>query len=191
MDNQFRKSPRAKFLDYDAGIFFITICTKNKIHYFGKIINEKMHLSPIGEIVDYQLANAEKLCNYVDVPLYVVMPNHIHAIVICRDIALRCVNENSTCQRHVPTENYQPISQRNPNPSLRDNPTCQRHVPTLSRYISSLKGAVTKLARNINPEFGWQERYHDHLIRGNRDGNKIAEYIENNVAKWNSDCFYS
>lgn len=62
--------------------------------------------------------------------------------------------------------------------------------PPLSRYISSLKGVVTKYARSRNIEFDWQSRYYDHYVRGNFDGNNISEYILNNVAKWESDCFY-
>lgn len=40
-----------------------------------------------------------------------------------------------------------------------------------------------------NIDFGWQERYHDHIIRGTDDGNKIASYIETNVIRWDMDCF--
>lgn len=45
-------------------------------------------------------------------------------------------------------------------------------------------------ARRNSIEFGWQSRFHDHIIRGERDENMIAEYIENNVARWANDCFY-
>ncbi|MCM1093425.1 MAG: hypothetical protein NC248_06240 [Bacteroides sp.] len=49
---------------------------------------------------------------------------------------------------------------------------------------------MTVFARRNDIEFGWQPRYHDHIIRGIRDGNLIAEYIENNISRWTSDCFY-
>ena len=77
---------------------------------------------------------------------------------------------------------------RNPNPYERPHETCRRHVPTLSRYVNSLKGVVTKYARSIDAVFGWQSRFNDHVIRGTHDGNRIAEYIENNVARWGEDC---
>lgn len=176
--DQYRKTPRAKFLDYDGGDYFVTICTRHRKHYFGDIYNNKMHLSKIGEFIELQLISASGFCKEITVPLFVVMPNHIHAIVSVKaqKIPLTCFAGNTL--------------QRSPNPSLRANSTCQRHVPTLSRYISSLKGAVTKFARSIGLDFAWQGRYHDHLIRGNRDGNNIAEYIMNNVTKWPDDCFY-
>lgn len=59
-------------------------------------------------------------------------------------------------------------------------------IPTirtaLGVVVGEYKQAVTCHARRNNIEFGWQSRYHDHIIRGTRDGNLISEYIENNVA---------
>ena len=136
-----------------------------------------MHLSEIGKIVDYHLKNVNKFRYDIEIPLFVIMPNHIHMII-----------NVGTSFRDVSPNN--PIEQRNPNPALRGNSECQRHVPSLSRYIQSFKTSVTNEARKINPFFAWQSRYHDHLIRGYRDGNKITEYIENNVLKWEEDCFY-
>ena len=45
-------------------------------------------------------------------------------------------------------------------------------------------------ARRNNIEFEWQTRYHDHIIRDTHDGNRIADYIENNVVRWANDCFF-
>lgn len=169
-----RKSPRANWIDYDNGLFFITACTKDKKHYFGKIFDGEMILSEEGKILEYELSHPEIHHKKINIPLYVVMPNHFHAIVVCRDIACDVF----------------PNAQRNPNSSQRANPDMARHVPTLSRYISLLKSAVSKQIHLFNPDFAWQSRYHDHLIRGNKDGNKIAEYIENNPINWSKDCFY-
>ncbi len=68
------------------------------------------------------------------------------------------------------------------------------HVPisrnALGTVIGSYKQAVTCFARRNNIDFAWQTRYHDHIIRGARDGNNIAEYIANNVARWDEDRFF-
>lgn len=172
-ENNTRKSPRALWIDYDMGLFFITICTKNRIHFFGKIHNGEMILSRIGEIVEYELSNPDKHHSDIDIPLFVVMPNHIHAIIE--------INTNRTYD--IPAE------QRNPNPALRANPDMARHVPTLSKYIASFKSAVTRQARLMDINFAWQSRYHDHLIRNNRDCKNISEYILNNPSMWDKDCF--
>ena len=185
---QYRKSPRAKFLDYDGGAYFITICTRKRGHYFGEIYDRKMHLNKIGKFVELQLSSASDFCKDIDVPLFTIMPNHIHAIVVVnrRDMPLACIN-----RRDMPLACINGnLLQRAPNPMLRANPTNQRHIPALSRYISSFKGAVTKYAKSQGLDFGWQSRYHDHFIRGTHDGNKISEYIINNVAAWHEDCFF-
>ncbi|MBD5234041.1 MAG: hypothetical protein HDS65_07685 [Bacteroidales bacterium] len=66
-------------------------------------------------------------------------------------------------------------------------------VPTqrtaLSVVVGGYKQAVTMFARRNNIAFNWQGRYHDHIIRGAHDGNRIDEYIENNVARWDADCY--
>lgn len=170
---QYRKSPRAPFIDYDEGAYFITICTKNSRYYFGDINDGIMYLSKIGSFVSEQLRRASEINPSVRVDTYVVMPNHIHAIIFL-------------------SKNPEPNSsaQRPPNPSLRANAELPRYVPALSRYVNSFKGAVTKYAKSIGCEFGWHSRYHDHLIRGHKEELHIAQYIIDNVKKWEEDCFY-
>ena len=153
-DTPKRKSPRADFHDYSGGDYFITICTLDKKHYFGSIFNNEMNLSDIGVYCYSQINEIPKHFQYAEVPLFVVMPNHIHAII------------------HIDADNNIPESRT-----------------ALSVIIGGLKRAVTMYARRNNIEFGWQNRYHDHIIRGNHDGNRIAEYILNNVALWDKDCF--
>ena len=170
---QYRKTPRAHFLNYDNGDYFITICTKDKKHFFGKIINNEMQYTPIGLFCHKQLENVSSFTNTVRIIVFTVMPNHVHVII-----------------RVVGTEGEEVDTfQRSLNPSLRANSTDARHIPILSRYISSFKGAVTKYAKSLGLEFGWQPRYYDHYIRNLQDGDNIYEYIVNNVFNWHKDCF--
>jgi len=76
-----RKNIRAKFHDYSGGIYFVTICTYNKFHFFGEIYDGKMHLSDLGMFAHNSLQELPSHYSYVEVPLFVVMPNHIHAII--------------------------------------------------------------------------------------------------------------
>ena len=76
-----RKSPRAHFAHYCEGDYFVTICTQDKAHYFGKIINGEMRLSEIGEYCQLQFQELSLHYPYAEVLLYVVMPNHVHAIL--------------------------------------------------------------------------------------------------------------
>lgn len=173
---QYRKSPRAMFLDYQYGDFFVTICTRHHRHYFGEIMNGNMELSGLGKFLDEQLASGNKFNDRAVVLQYVVMPNHLHAIIH--------VDSDGIC----PYAESEPFN-RNPNPSLRTDHAAKRCNPALSRYINSLKGAVTKFAAKNGYEFEWQSRYHDHYIRGPHDGNRISEYIAANVERWEKDVF--
>ncbi len=163
-----RKNIRAEFHDYSGGNYFVTICTREKEHYFGKIINGEMQLSIIGEFANNALETLHTHYSYVEVPLFVVMPNHIHAIISIREKSDATAGRKST-----------------------DAPGCIPTVRTaLGVVIGGYKQSVTMYARRNNIEFGWQSRYHDHIIRGTRDGKMISDYIENNVARWANDCFY-
>lgn len=91
---KYRKSPRASFHDYCGGIYFITICTNDRIYYFGEIINGEMQLSNVGIFAQKALDELSTHYKYVQVPLFVVMPNHIHVIV--------CIDEYRKDSQYMP-----------------------------------------------------------------------------------------
>lgn len=76
-----RKSPRARWHDCTGADYFVTFCTKNREFYFGDVVNGKMELSEIGK---WAMAQIEQTAimrqNDVEIPSYVVMPNHVHII---------------------------------------------------------------------------------------------------------------
>ncbi|MBO7482243.1 MAG: hypothetical protein J6T63_09055 [Bacteroidales bacterium] len=78
-------SARAAWHNYDGGIYFVTICTAGREHYFGEIINGEMRLSEIGRYTDECIQNIPQHNIYANVPLYVIMPNHIHLIMVIDD----------------------------------------------------------------------------------------------------------
>ena len=164
-----RKSPRAQFPEYNEGRYFITVCTHDKVHYFGEIHDGEMHLSAIGRFVENELVNVKIHHPHVEVPLFVVMPNHWHAIV--------CIGSPEDAARSVPTLEQRIESQ------LKD-----KGRTLLSAFVGSVKSSTTRFANLNGIDFRWQERYHDHVIRG-YELNMIAEYIEHNVGRWDSDCF--
>jgi REP element-mobilizing transposase RayT len=59
----------------------------------------------------------------------------------------------------------------------------------LASIIRGFKSAVTQKARQIHPDFAWQPRYYDHIIRNKQSFQKITTYIKNNPAKWKNDKF--
>ena len=179
-----RKSPRALWLEYNAGMYFITVCTLDKKHYFGTIQNEEMQLSAIGKILEFELNNVHEHYPYIEMLQSVVMPNHFHALVNIVDSEYQTTDiidasHQKDTARRVPT-----VGKR-----IEKGIDCDR-LPLLSTFIGGLKSAVTRQARQYNPDFAWQPRYHDHAIRNVKDLNNISEYIENNILRWQYDCFY-
>ena len=61
----------------------------------------------------------------------------------------------------------------------------------LSVVIRQFKQSITRYAHENNIDFAWQTRFHDHIIRCNDEMNGITNYIENNVANWKQDKFYT
>ncbi len=62
---------------------------------------------------------------------------------------------------------------------------------SLAVIIRGIKSSITKFANENNIDFAWQPRFHDHIIRDTSELNRIANYIENNVANWKDDEFYT
>ena len=62
---------------------------------------------------------------------------------------------------------------------------------SLSTIIRSYKSVVSKHARLLNPEFNWQPKFHDHVIRNSESFERIQNYIENNPSNWKEDKFYT
>ena len=61
----------------------------------------------------------------------------------------------------------------------------------LSVAVGGIKSSITKFANANSISFAWQTRFHDRIIRDHDEMNRIAEYIENNVARWESDEFHN
>jgi REP element-mobilizing transposase RayT len=114
-----------------------------------------MNLSAIGRYASEALSLLPNHYSNLEVLQFVVMPNHIHAIL-----------------------------------SITESDTIPQSRERLGVVIGGFKQSVTMFARKNNLSFEWQKRYHDHIIRDVHDGNRIADYIDSNVAKWSSDCFY-
>ncbi len=175
--NKYRiPSARATWHDYNGGAYFVTICTRDMEHYFGEIVSGEMNMTEIGEYVQQCIKNIPQHNTYANVPAFVVMPNHVHLIVIIDD-----ENADSIC-RDVPWR----VSTYGKNETMQ---TIANQQGRLSTMIGGFKQSVTRYANANSISFAWQTRFHDRIIRDHDEMNRIAEYIENNVARWESDEF--
>ena len=179
--NKYRiPSARLQSWDYAwAGAYFLTVCTQNREHYFGNIMGGKMQMSEIGIIADilwYEIKNHAK---NVELGQFIVMPNHIHGILI--------LNGGTNNNGDVETRHALSL----PPPGTHGHKRFQNQGKnTVSSIIGSYKSAVTKHAHRLGFDFKWQSRFYDHIIRDEESFSKISQYIINNPNNWVDDRFY-
>ena len=166
--NRYRiQSSRLQNWDYAwNGAYFVTICSKDKQHYFGEIIDGEMRLSNMGVLADVFWHEIKNHTENVELGGFVVMPNHIHGILL--------LHGNKCNDKSYRQERFQ-----------------NQGKNTVSAIIGSYKSAVTKHANRLNIPFYWQSRFYDHIIRDENKLMTISEYISNNPMNWEMDKFYS
>jgi putative transposase len=208
-------------------MYFVTICTKNNRNYFGKIIRDKDHIAMLQPTDLGRIAHAEWYKSIemrqdmnLEMGEFVVMPNHIHGIII---IGQNAYNHPRTDARHrvsnKESKNTPPITKNNEEdaidfhspippsdarhrvsikeskdtPSILTNDYKNQFGPqsnNLASIIRGYKSAVTTYARKNGIDFDWHPRFHDHIIKSIDAYHNISNYIINNPTKWAEDKFY-
>ena len=130
---------------------------------------------------------------HVELGEFVVMPNHIHGIII---IGANDYNSQCTGRDAMPGRDAMHCVSTTPakHPAAAGNTGYKNQFIPQSKNLSSIvrgyKSAVTTYARKNNLDFGWQPRFYDHIIRSMESYRLISHYILNNPARWNEDKFY-
>lgn len=160
------ESARRPGWDYSAaGYYFVTLCTKNRIRHFGRVINGDLELTPIGEVVVEEWIRTGELRPNVELDEWILMPNHMHAILVIT----HPVPPKENADKKIP-------------------PPSRLIGNSLGSIIGQFKGACTKRIMNgIEPEFGWQTRFWDRVIRDQAELSRAQIYIRNNPLKWEAD----
>lgn len=196
MSDKFRnryRIPSARLSNWDYSgnsAYFITICTANRKHYLGTIIDTKMQLSPIGEFACKCWKEIPNHFPHFYLDEFVVMPNHVHGIVMIEKPYI----DNNSLPRIVGTRHALSLRKTDIN-EPEEKPRQPRYQNqgknTISSIVGSFKSAVTKYSNENKLRFGWQTRFHDHIIRNADEFISIRNYIINNPGNWNNDKFYS
>jgi REP element-mobilizing transposase RayT len=180
--NKYRiQSARLPGFDYSSnGAYFITICTKNREHFFGEIIDGKMQLSEMGEIAKDCWEQIPQHFPFVQLGAFVIMPNHVHGIIVVDKTDVETLHATSLpLQRdELYKGSHDIFSQLSP----------QKY--SVGSIIRSYKSAVSKNIHEFSPNFTWQSRFHDHIIRNEKEFTKISEYIMHNPQNWKEDCYF-
>jgi putative transposase len=177
--NRDRKHIRLADWDYSSeGIYFITICCWDRQSLFGKIEDNKMILSDIGLIASQYWVQIPDHFPHVKLDEFVVMPNHIHGIII--------LDYSLVGPRHG--TNQRALQKSNQNISQFSKPVKNSVSVIINQYKSSVKRWCNK---NGFGHFQWQSRFYDQILYNEFSVNNIREYIYYNPKKWIEDEFYN
>ena len=161
-----RKSIRLKGYDYSReGAYFVTICAQNRECLFGEIVDDKMVLNKYGEIVKNEWQRTGDIRPNIETDCFVVMPNHVHGIINIRRGVLQ----------YAPTNGFKSPSQT---------------IGAITRGFKSTTTKQINILRDTHGQCIWQRNYYEHIIRGEKDYNRIHEYIQNNPLKWELDSLH-
>lgn len=183
--NKYRiPSNRLQHYDYGAnGCYFVTICTRGRLHYFGEIIprvetdnypsahNTKpfsqtetdnypsLQCTAIGKVAEDYWLQIPQHFPFVVLDEFIIMPNHIHGILFF----------------DKPEKSYWEANRFG------------RQSQNLGAVIRGFKAMLKRYANEHRIEFAWQERYYDRVIRDNNELENVRRYILNNPANWQND----
>ena len=164
-------SARLNGWDYGShGLYFVTICTKDRIPYFGEIVKNlnpapetpetqsiaSLQKSEIGEVAFNNWLSIPAYHPYVELDEFVIMPDHVHGILFLN---------------RPEKSDWQP----NKFGSQSQN---------LASIIRGYKASVKQFATLNGIEFGWQPRYYDRVIRNEKEHQGICGYIYDNPDNW-------
>ncbi len=167
-DNKLPVRKRNRLMDYDyssTGAYFITICTKDRKNIFW----DKEQPDFVGEDI--------------------ILPSNSIRLSPCGKIAEEAIKNIPKYYSHIELLQYVVM----PN---------HIHIILFIPYDSwrmissptSILTAVGQMKRYVSKKVGtaiWQRSFHDHIIRGINDYEKISRYIYENPVKWKDDCFYT
>ena len=164
-DTHHRRSVRLRDYDYaQAGVYFVTINTRQRECFFGEAEDGDMQLNDMGIIAKACWEGIDQHCMNVILDAFVIMPNHVHGVLV-----------NVGAQHAAPLQSYQPTP------------------GSLGAIIRSYKSAVTKNINQRLGTPGapiWQRSYYEHIIRDESELRQIRAYIKQNPARWAEDEYH-
>jgi putative transposase len=181
-----RRSNRLRGYDYaGAGAYFLTIATHRYRHIFGEVVDGVMYPNEAGSVAVQCWKNIPTHFPHVLLDEFVIMPNHVHGIVIIPGEH----NPDSGCIASVLGQGAAQIAllmQRPLDPMLfPDRKLPHGTSKTVGSIVRGFKIGVTKWMRsNTGIEHVWHRNYYDHIIRDHRALANIRRYIRNNPAAW-------
>jgi REP element-mobilizing transposase RayT len=159
-----RRSLRFDRWDYrEVAVYFVTITTQARIRLFGTVAGGQVMLSASGEIAQEEWLNSAALRAEVELDLFVVMPNHVHGLVVLL-----------------------------PKQDLPELPTAAARFASgsLGALVGGFKSAASRRINELHGTPGrrvWQRNYYDRVVRDDDELDQIRAYIDDNPRHWSQD----
>ena len=205
-DRHHRRSIRLRGYDYtQAGAYFVTIVTQDRAPLFGDVVAGGMQLNDAGRMVEQEWLNLPDRFPSIELDAFVVMPNHVHGIIVIGDPAI--IDAPDVGAGLVPALESAPDTTP-PNTTVdsivRPVDDGQKRAgtgpaPTMARSLGNIVGAFKSITTHAYiqgvkqrgwPEFRgrvWQRNYYEHIIRDDPSLQRIRQYIESNPEQWAAD----
>lgn len=175
-----RRSIRLKGYDYtQPGGYFVTICTQEKQCLFGDIVQGKMRFNSLGAIAFNTWQQIAEKFPHVELDYFIIMPNHIHGILIFHEIRadLQSSHPTSLSEQKISSE-----------PTQRSHGTASKSLGTVvGWYKSSVSKSINIICNNSAQGLIWQRNYYEEIIRDETHFNAIRKYIIENPLCWKND----
>jgi putative transposase len=187
-----RRTVRLPAYDYAGpGLYFVTICAHERAALFGGVAEDTMRLSPFGWIAEEEWQRTPHVRADVALDHHVVMPNHVHLLfaitVDHADPSLSSTpgpSDTVGATRCVALDGARGDIRRNAK-----GPIAQ----SVGAIIGQYKSAVSRRINAVRETPGasvWQRGYHEHIVRNERQANRIRHYILENPAQWQRDRYH-
>ena len=162
-----RRSIRLKEFDYtQPGAYFVTVCTWRRENLFGDVVDGEVRLNERGHIVKECWNGIPEHFPQVDLDAFVVMPNHIHGIIVIKG------NDDVVGATHA-------------SPLRKKSGSTPK---SLGAMVVSFKSATARRIKDKVGEIGiWQRNYYERVIRDEKEWDLIRRYIETNPDNWEQD----
>jgi len=180
-----RRSIRLQAFDYSSpGAYSVTIVTQGRAALFGRLVNGEMKLSRVGAVADGCWREIPDHTHHVELGSFVVMPNHVHGILILRATSSVTVGAHDRAPRTgVPTRAHHGA------PLPADGGIAHAAPGSLGAIIRQYKSSVTRqIIRALGgPRRVWQRNYYEHILRDEADWQRTQLYIDANPMNWDED----
>jgi putative transposase len=165
-----RKHIRLRGHDYrEPGAYFVTVCTKDRRHDLGRVVDGRVLLKPNGFAVRHAWLDLPNHHVNVTLDAFVIMPDHVHGIIV---LGFDLVDEIDRLARSPEAQQAAPLPVR---------------PGSLGTVVRGFKSASTREVNRLRQTPGalfWQRGYWDHVIRDIEERRRVQTYIADNPRRW-------